>query len=198
MAEVGKIKKKKLWVPIVAPMVLQNKAIGDAYVVDPKSIIGKTVSVNLSSITSDKSHRDFMARFRIIEVGDNAKTEIIGFELGNSIIGRTIRKGKDRVDDSFIVRTKDNVGVRIKPYLQTNNYVARSVQTSLMKAIREYSYDFAKSRSYNEFIRDILSHKLQKEVKIKLNKITALKFIEIRRLEKIESESKKSEEPIAA
>jgi len=177
-------KKKKLWVPIVAPQIMQFRNIGEAYTVDPKSLIGKTISINLSLVTGDRSHKDFTGKFKITEVGDNAKTELMSFELSPSIVGRTIKKGRERVDDSFVVKTKDNIDVRVKPYFQTNGYIPHSVQRSLLKAIKEYANEFSKSRTYVEFARDVLGHKLQKEIKIKTNKITSIKFIEIRKFVK--------------
>jgi ribosomal protein S3AE len=40
--EVLKWKKKK-WVPILAPAVLHNAPVGESFVLDPNTLVGKTV-----------------------------------------------------------------------------------------------------------------------------------------------------------
>jgi len=49
MAKPGR-KGKKKWVKIVAPQEFNNKELGESYVYDEKSLIGKKLQVNLMNV----------------------------------------------------------------------------------------------------------------------------------------------------
>src|SRR3989344_3033310 len=131
-------KKKKVWVPIVASKEFRNTEIGETYVEEPAASVGKFIETNLMFLTNDSKKQGTNLRFRINEYKNNVLyTELIGLRIQVAQLKRITRKQKDKVEDSFVCVTKDNIKVRLKPILVTKTKVTNSKLTSLRKNVRD-------------------------------------------------------------
>ena len=196
-----KVKHKK-WYQIIAPKLLRETVLGETLVNDQNELIGKTLKVNLMNLINDMKKQNINIKFKIKEVKENkALTEIVGFEIISASLKRLIRKGKKRVDISFICHTSDNKRIRVKPILLIKITTKGSTETSLRKETVSFLTQTLKKSSYEDILNGLVSHKLQSFLKSHLRKIYPLGVCEIRYLaiedlKKIEGAEEEVEEEL--
>ncbi|MCF7867003.1 hypothetical protein K9L67_03250 [Candidatus Woesearchaeota archaeon] len=185
-------RKKKVWYSIHAPKLLNNDFLGETYVYDKEQMQGKTLKLNLSTITGNIKKQNMDISFEVTTVVDNkAITKITGVTLTNSYIKRLVRRGRDKIDDSFSVKTKDNKIVRIKPFATTMNKTSQTVNSKIRLAARSLMAKYVKNKNFEEFFFDVMNFNLQKEMKEKLSKIYPIKSFEVRNTH-LEPDNKKT------
>ncbi|RJQ15519.1 hypothetical protein C4573_05155 [Candidatus Woesearchaeota archaeon] len=182
MAEEDKLrKKKKKWFTILAPDFLNQRIVGETLIEDAAFLKGKSVSANLMNLLGDVRKQQMELHFTIVNVKEGkGYTSVTRFKLSNSFLKRLIRRGRNKVDDSFTVKNKDGIMMRVKPVLITVGLTSRAVRASLVKKARAVIKEFVVARDFETFVRDLVDYRLQKELKEKLNKIYPLKQAEIR------------------
>lgn len=176
----SKIKKKR-WYPIIAPKLLKEVVLGETTVAEPELMLKKAITVNLMTITNDPKKQNINVKFVINEVtGNRALTEMVGFEIIPASLKRLIRKGKKKIDISFVCETSDKKRVRIKPLFLIRNTTKGSTES----ALRKYTIDFLTKTiskvTYDELINLLISHKIQESLRAAVKRIYPLKISEIR------------------
>lgn len=173
--------KKKQWYPIIAPKQFENAVIGETLVNEPGAMLGKTLSHSLMNLTNDMKRQNISIRFKVVEIeGNNAKTSIIGYEIIPSSVKRFVRRSSEKVDLSFNCETSDNVFLRVKPLIITKNDIKGSVAAKLRNNVVAFLIKTIKKMTYEEFINDLISHKIQSMMRETMTKIYPLKVCEIR------------------
>ncbi|MFP4568122.1 MAG: hypothetical protein ACLFN8_04200 [Candidatus Woesearchaeota archaeon] len=174
-------RKKKLWYGLYAPEALNNAFLGETHVYTPDEMIGKTVSLNLSMITNDMKKQNIITSFRVKEIKDNqGMTELVGYSLGLAYLKRLVRRRRDKIDDSFLTKTKDDKTLRIKTVVMTNSKTFDSAISAIRLSLRAKIKKALKEMSFEEFVNALINVRLQKEWKSSLGKIYPLKFLEVR------------------
>ncbi len=87
-----------------------------------------------------------------------------------SSIKKKTRKGKTKIDDSFIACSKDKKKVRIKPFMVTINKVPKSIAAQLRLKSRELLTNALKEMNFEDFVINTISNHLPKEISKKLKK----------------------------
>ena len=119
--------------------------------------------------------------FKIVEVkGNVCLTTLIGMEVLPPHVKRIVKRAKSRVDDSFVVLTKDNVKVRLKPMILVKSKVQHGVLTALRKGTQDYFIRVALEMDYDELINRILIGDLYRDVKAELKKTCPVIAVEMR------------------
>lgn len=178
--QITKIKKKQ-WFPIIAPKQFDNVVLGETLVYEPGAMLGKTLSHSLMNLTNDMKRQNIKIHFKIVEVDNGkAKTSIIGYEIIPSSVKRFVRRSSEKMDVSFACETSDNVFIRVKPLVITKSDVKGSVAAKLRNSVVSFLAGTIKKMPYDEFIGDLISHKLQALMRENLSKIYPLKVCEIR------------------
>ena len=186
--------KKKRWHRIIAPKIFNEQVIGETISAEPNLLSGRTISLNLMHLTRDMKKQNMNLIFEIVKVlGDTAYTDIKQFEIHPSSIRRFVRKGKKRIDDSFMCLTADSRKVRIKPLMITSSSVKGSIITSLRKKAREFLVSRIRKTNSDVLVQDIVNHRLQKEIRDAVSKIYPIKISEIRVLSFVKEEKKEAE-----
>jgi len=184
-----KIKKKK-WIQVVSPTLFRNEPVGEIPVVDPQSLIGRTVTVNMMSLTRDIKKQNTNIKLIITSIkGDKAVTSFYGYSLNPSSIKRLIRRGKEKTNLSIVCKTSDNKRIRIKPLMVPFSKVKGSVSTSFRREATNYLTAYAAKTTFENIIKDTMTSRLQRELKGALKKIYPVRIIEISKLH-IETEKK--------
>jgi len=179
------IKKKKKWYSIISTKDFSNLEIGETLASEDKELIGKTVSLALGVITGQIRKQNVKVMFKIKEVREGkALTELIGCSLVPNYVKRCVRKGKSKIDDSFMVKTKDNVNVVVKPFIITRNKTHGGIMTSIRVEARKLIKEFFEKNTFNDIINKVLSTEFQKELKNRLKVIYPLSIVEIRELKR--------------
>ena len=178
--KVLKVKKKK-WVEIVAPKIFNEISLGRTYVVQKEDILNKFITVNLMNITRDPKKQSINVTFRVNNtLGEKVKTEIVKYAMQPTAVRRFVRRQKDKVDDSFIVKSKDNIKIRVKPILVTIAPASKPVQSSLRAKARQVIANEIAKLSYEKFIEEVIQRAFQKKVKSQIKNIFPLAICEIR------------------
>ena len=144
-------KRKKIWYQIVAPNIMNNEPLGETNVYDKEQIPGKTLRLNLSTITNNMKRQNLDVTFKVTTVVENkAITTITGTALTSSFLKRLVRRGRDKIDDSFTVKTKDQKVIRIKPFITTMNRTSKSVNSKIRLEARKLLAAQVKNKGYEE------------------------------------------------
>ncbi len=183
-------KKKKVWIPLMAPSLFNHTEVGETLAENAKETIGRKVSIGLGVITKQP-------RRNVVSVGfivDSAKEgvgycSVISFSLSSAQIKRVVRKGKTRIDESFMLTTKDGVSVRVKPLMITSNIVSGGIESKMRKEVKAFLGEYISGLTYEGVLEAYLAQDIQSKSKEKLRKVYPLSFFEIRELKKVEKVS---------
>jgi len=180
--------KKKKWYSIAAPAIYNNEIIGETSVMESSQLVGKAITVNLMTLTKSMKKQSQNITFKITELKENVgQTKTYRFEMQPSSIKRLVRAGRDRVDESFIVKTKDEQYARVKPLFITRNKQPMGVQTKLRKVGTAVIRKYAEAITFEEFVKDVVDGKVQKTLRDTVMKITPLRNADIRVVELVEN-----------
>lgn len=179
-------KKKKKWISIYGTKDFKDANLGESYVTDSNMLMNKHLEVNLMELTNDIKKQNIKARFKITSVSENrAMAELIGYELVGSLVRRIVKRARSKIDDSFEVRTKDDVRVRVKPIVLTKTLGPHSMLTLLRSRIREFIIAHFKKFTFDELIHQLINVEIQRSLKDNLKKIHPISVVEIRYLRKL-------------
>jgi len=173
--------KKKQWYPIIAPKQFGNAVIGETLVYEPQQMLGKRLRHSLMNLTNDPKKQNINIHFKVVDIEENkAKTNIIGYEIVPSTLKRFIRRASEKIDMSLTCETDDNVFLRVKPLIITRGDVKGVISSKIRDRTINFLTKAVKKMKYDEFINELITHKLQALMRENINKIYPLKVCEIR------------------
>lgn len=171
---------KKKWLQIRASKFFDNELLGECYVASPELLMGRTVSANLANLTGDIRQQSVTLKFIVNSMeGETGIADVIGYQMASSAIRRIVRRGSDRLDESFVCETSDGKKVRIKPMAITKTITNSAVHRSVRKMLINSLVKIVKLHTFDSLINEIITSKLQMAVKADLKKIYPLKAVEI-------------------
>lgn len=176
--------KAKKWHKIVATKLFQEQLLGETPALEPNMLVGRTVNSNLMILQKDFKRQHVEIMFEVMDVkGDTAYTRIKKYEISPSYVKKTVRRERNRIDDSFAATTLDGMHIRLKPLLLTRFLVKNSVATALRSKARSYILKIVPTQTYDSLVEDLVSYKIQKALWEELKKIYPLRTCEIRVME---------------
>ncbi len=178
----GKVKKKH-WAPILAPRVFDNVVIGEAHIYEKEELLGKSVSTNLMTITDDPRKQGFSIRFDVKDVKDGkGHTQVIALSMTPSAIKRLMRRGRDKVDDSFTLKIAGGRIIRAKPVIVTNTKCSKAAQTDIRLAVRKKLRDHFLKMRFEDIVKEIVDNKLQRALKDLSNKTHPIRSADLKEI----------------
>ncbi|MBU0627667.1 MAG: hypothetical protein KKC75_00620 [Nanoarchaeota archaeon] len=194
-SKLSKVKRKR-WVTIVTPASFNSEFLGEIPVNEPTSLIGKAITINLMNLTRDIKKQNTTLKFIINDVqGDKATTELVGYTLVASSVRRLVRRGKERIDMSFICKTSDGKRVRIKPLMIPPVKLKSSVSALLKKTAINLVVPFVSKTTFDNVVRELIGGKLQRSLKDGLKKVYPIRVVDISAFY-IENKVKKGKETV--
>ncbi len=185
MAQLVVKKKKKVWYNILSPKDFGDFTIAETFASDPSALPGRVVKMSLMDLTNDPKKQNVQLTFKMTSVKERAvNSELIRYELMPSYVRRMMRKERDKVEDSFVAESNDNIKIRIKPFIITKGKTQRSVLTAIRKRSREFLTEVLKEQKYADFISDVISTKTQKSLREQLKKIYPIAMLEFKTIER--------------
>jgi ribosomal protein S3AE len=173
--------KKKKWFPILSPLILGEKEVGETFLEELETAVGRTIDVNLMQVTGDMKSQNISVKFEVTEAKDQKIfTRITEFTYLPSSVKRLIRRKMTRLDDSVVAVTKDGKMVRIKPMASTRSKVSSSVERALRAVLRQEVIDAVTRTPYDELFVGVIKNRIQNEIKAKLSKVYPIKIMIIR------------------
>ncbi|MBW3015857.1 hypothetical protein KY330_05535 [Candidatus Woesearchaeota archaeon] len=191
--------KKKRWVPMVAPKLFNEQVLGESYVVDPDTLIGRKLTMNLMSLTRDVKQQNINIQFEVEGIkGANAVTKIVGYKMIPSAIKRLVRRERSKLEHSYMIKTSDNINLRVKFIILTKSKARSSATRQLLKTAADMLDKKASKTTYDNLIFEIITYKLQRFTRDKLSKIFPVRNFEVKAF-RIEEKRKGTEsEPVKA
>ncbi len=182
---------KKRWVPILAPKMFNSMTIGDTHIYDPREGIGKELSVNLMTLTRNPKSQGTNVSFVVTGQHEGKLlTGFTGLRIMPSVVRRMVRRGKDKIDDSFICLTSDGKKIRLKPIIITRTKAKGSVLTAMRKELRKHIVKEAGKSSYDKLSEDIVAGRFQRGIYEVLSQLAPVVKCEIRWLKLLTKEHK--------
>lgn len=173
--------RKKSWYKVIAPKILGEVEVGEVLAFEPKDLSGKTLTLNLMTVTNNPRNRDYNACFEIVNYEDEkAKTRIVGINMQAFAIKKIVRKGRDKLDDSFVLTTKDGIKLRVKPVIITKNNSSNERKTFLRKLTRLFLLDNLSPMELENVFVKIIDNSLNKDLANFLNQHHPVSRVEIR------------------
>jgi small subunit ribosomal protein S3Ae len=186
-----KVRKKK-WFQIIAPKTFREVVVGEVPLYESEMLKGRRMTVNMMNLTGNPKNQGVSIKLRIAEVKEGKGiTELLGFESMPSSLKRLVRRGKTKVEDSFVVKTSDAKLVRIKPLLVTGTAVTNSVTTAIRRIVRNNTARLAQKLTYERLAEEVITFKLQKHLQSLCSKITPVRNSEIKAFLLVEKEGVK-------
>ncbi len=180
--------KKKKWREILAPQSFGSQPVGESFTLDSQDLIGKTASVNLMHLTKNPRKQNITVTFKVTGVEQNkGVTKTYSYIMLPASIKRFVRAGRDRIDESFVVKTKDAQYARVKPLMISANTQAAAIRTKIRRQVVTHIRQLAAKVDFEEFVKQVVDGKVQKELKPLLDTITRLRTFEIRSIQLIEN-----------
>ncbi|MFH0875530.1 MAG: hypothetical protein V1859_06315 [archaeon] len=186
--------KKKKWYPILAPELFNNTVVGETIKYEAEDAIGDYVETNLMSLTNDMKNQHYNVKLVITGHKDgNLTTRIVGYSMIAASLKRLIRRRNTRMDDSFGLKTKDGIRIRVKPLLITRGKVKGSIETVLRAKLKRIVIKFITENDYDVIFKEVAFAKLQRSIREQLSKTYPVKDAEIRMLkEETKAEAEKA------
>jgi len=176
--------KKKSWVSIFAPAAQNNLVLGETYVTEPEAALGRVIHANLKTLTDNMRDQSIYLTFKISSVdGKNLQTEVTGYYITPSNLKKITRRNTSRIDESFVVTTKDGKNIRIKPVIVTLHKAVRSLESALRREMKLAVAREVSAVTFNDLIVVLVNHQLHNAVKKRLNKIYPVRALEIKTVE---------------
>jgi small subunit ribosomal protein S3Ae len=174
---------KKTWYPIIAPKIFDEVEIGETLSVTPKDIIGRTVTIPLSSIQSTPKFY-VKVKFKIVDVKNNkAITTFIGHEIIREYITHIVRPNTTRVDNNVIVQVKSGEKIRVKGILIFSRRVNVELASKARKIMDKIIKEFASKSDFDEFVKAMIFDEITKKIKEECKKLYPVSKVEIRKSE---------------
>lgn len=166
-------KKKKKWITILASPEFGDQEIGETLVEESEQALGRVVEVNLMMLTRDPKKQNFNLYFKIDEVKNNqASTKLVSYNIQVAQLKKITRKSKNKLDDSFVYKSKDNENITIKPIFITKALTYKTSLKSIRKLSREFLQEYCKRGSTQQILKEIISGNLQRDLKAAVKKVT--------------------------
>lgn len=176
--------KKKKFYDIIAPAVFSDKSVGESMCYSPEDLMNKVITVNLMNLTDNPRKQNFNIKLKVTKVSDNKGfTKPIVLTMSQSYIRRLIKPGRDRVDMSFTVLSKDGVLLRLKPLVIPKAKIKRSVNRGLLEKSVEFFTEYVGKNNFEVVFSEVTKGNTQKELKLILDKVFPTKLVEIRAVE---------------
>ncbi len=174
---------KKHWVPVLAPTIFKHEQLGESLVLETSSLQGRGITVNLMNLTGDMKRQNLSVSFRVTNVAEGkAHTRVTAIEMQPNSVKRLVRRGRSKIEDSFLVKLKHGQVARIKPLMITKNVASNTGAAALRKKCREVMLPLAAELSFETLVSDSVALKLQRHLRQELSKVFPLRSVDIRML----------------
>jgi ribosomal protein S3AE len=180
--------KGKDWFTILAPEYFGENVIAETPATDPKTIIGRTVEVNVSDLIGQKGKDYQKIRFRADRVdGKKVHTSFCGYFCIREYISRVVRKRLQKIEIIDSVKTKDEWVLQVSSVAIMNRNVDSNVQKKVRVWMSDQLGQVASRSAIDEFVKFIIAGTVQHKMKKQGSRIYPVRFFEIAKIEVLKS-----------
>ncbi len=176
--------KTKRWFSVYAPKVFNDALIAEIPANDDKAVMNRRVKVSLDYLTHNPQNSYVNLFFRVTAVnGDKAETQLVRSEVLFSYLRSMVRRYRSVTESVVTAKSKDSREITIKPIIVTAQRSTHSRMIGIRKEANLFLEDYIKQNETDSIIRAVVEGKLQQEMYAKLDHITPLNKVEIKKLE---------------
>jgi ribosomal protein S3AE len=175
---------QKNWYEIQAPDIFDEDTVTETPAEKDSQVVGRTVKESLNDLleASDKYYADVTLKVTEVE-GNKAFTEISEMSVSSEFVSRMIQTDTDRFDLVEDFETSDGETVRVKVVGATLRKASNKAMKNARKEISDVIKENASSQTYEEFMENIFTDKVQEEFRDRAEKIYPFRELEIRKTE---------------
>ena len=172
--------KRKKWFKIFAPNSFDKIEIAETPAEKPEQVLGRTIKVNVRSLTGQikKSHIELVFRVNDVQ-GLNASTEIAGMQVKPETLRRIVRRRNSKIDLVQDSQTKDKKKAHFKTTIVTLKKIERKKKTIIRHKIREEVEKLAMEKNFEELVQEIIFGNALTAIFNSVKNIAGIKRIEI-------------------
>ncbi len=168
----------------MAPKLFGEVFVAETPATDPKTLLGRTVDVNLADISNQQSRFFVKLQFQVVGVnGKNASTEFAGYSVIREQVARFVRKRSQKVELILPLVTKDGWELQATAVA----VLARKTKTEIERSVRHYMATAltaaVKKETIDSLVKSVVTGGLQTAVKQAGNKVYPLKYFELAKIE---------------
>ncbi len=179
----GLVVKKKVWIPVYAPKWFGSQFLGEIFATEPQETIGRNMVVNAGALGGESQRQSVNITFHITGLEDNKLTgDIIGMGWLPASVRKLVRRGREKMDDSFTVLTGDGKKLRIKFVMLARSKTTRGVTAQIRRHLHTFVGRTAVSQTYQEFVLSIAQQRLQRSCQDALRKTYPVAICEVRQM----------------
>lgn len=179
--------KKKLWIKIVAPKSFGGREIGESYTTKAEALVGRNMTISLKELSGSMRDQNVKVKLLLSELdGQQLKTKTVGYGVIPGFIKKLVRKRTSRLDDVYVLRTKDNEAVQLKTLIVTYNRINRAMGLVLRSKLKAMIAEELSKSSFDEFVGKVVGIKVQSAAKRSINKMFPVKEILIRGMDLVD------------
>lgn len=172
---------KKKWYSILAPKVFNEVKVGETQLADPQKAVGRKMNVNLMGITGEPQKQNISVRLHISNLSENTfTTELLGYKMMPSGMKKMVRRNREKVDDSFVLETKDKKVIRIKPIAVTRGKTTNSVTTAIRKYVQARLAKHIAQTTYEDLVKEVLQKRITQDIYRELKKFHPMSVFDIK------------------
>jgi ribosomal protein S3AE len=147
------------------------------------AILGKPAKVNVMTLTGNPKKQNMDAYFKVVDVKEGVgHTKILGIELQHNAARRLARRGRSKIADSFLAKTKTGDLIRVKPIIMTRSRTDNETQRALRSKAKQVIRAFTSKYTVETLINEIVNNRMQRFVKDELTDIFPVRSADIRYL----------------
>ncbi len=186
--------KTKRWYKITSPAMFGEKEIGVTPSNKPEKLIGRTVNIDMYSLTGKRDLQYIKLKFKIKGLeGETAVTTPMGHEMQRAFVGRITRRVHTIVRAIQTVTTKDGYRVQVTAIAISR----RKAHDSQKRAIRKIMFqkiEEAAKKPFEKFFMSIINGELGGEIYKEAKKIYPLNGVYFIKSEVLENPELKEAE----
>lgn len=180
--------KAKSWFKVYAPEVFDKAYLGDTVANEPDKVYGRVMQTTLGEISQDYSKQNIKMRFKITNVaGDAAYTDFVGHEVTKDYLRAMVKRRASRIDSILLLTTSDGKKLRVTATCFTINRADASQQHAIRKELTEYLIAKSKEQTYYQFVKDMVSGEISRDVFKNIKKIHPARRVELIKSKAIEA-----------
>ncbi len=180
--------KAKSWFKVYAPEVFDKAYLGDTVANEPEKVYGRVMQTTLGEISQDYSKQNIKMRFKITNVaGDAAYTDFVGHEVTKDYLRAMVKRRASRIDSILLLTTSDGKKLRVTATCFTINRADASQQHAIRKELTEYLIAKSKDQTYYQFVKDMVSGEISRDVFKNIKKIHPARRVELIKSKAIEA-----------
>ena len=176
--------RKKKWIPIISEKIFHNAALGETPVAEAEKAVGKLTTSNMMTLTGEMRGQHISVVYKINSLREGKLfAHPVGYKISSAYIKRNVRRGRNRIDDSFLVKTKDDKVIRIKTMLITRFLIPRALRSVLKKVLIYETSEISTKGDFYFFFNEVLRFRYQNKIKAMLSKAYPLRQVEVKAME---------------